>query len=860
MGDSRFQAKSTTPAAADQKDAGREQEQEQGSDEAAIRARALRSRLSKAKAKEQEPKVDADTADQLFRVMQDTLDGYGDQAVDESPDQWRSEMQELQALVYARVPPEAAVARFDQLKSKLAPVLKYLPTSKVSVGVESGMERLRNELAGREQRALTRAAEASIKGAIVVDDGNGKKEAVDLSGDADPHEKGRILGMKLPELVESIEANIERAKEAVDRGAASAATIERLEMLGHSLTLVSGFLMLTEDDFKRELAHVQSVLGGIDRYSDLVEKTIEMGSAAAQLTCELSGTLMKWVGEEEMAESCADVAKQIAGSKVLNNLLAGIEIVHGLSVVLNSHKSDDERIGGGVEVASGIAAIATGAPAMAAPFVGPYLMLKGVEALYSGAVIGMDMGFLKDAFGYMQEEAGGFNKLVTQISTAQLLQQSEQDPKKRGALGEVEQEIVGKLAGRLDGFLADCEPTGKDHGVGSDRQLDRIPGNYKILADAFALPRSLRGAKTLEEVSTLAQLTMKQIAWCFQHGQAIVQAMAQDPKGKGGVATVDKVEEKWAEEKREKARNKAEDEGKEPPAAVAQKESPEAAEPPGSEARLRELGEKLAKSPGAASQLLAEIDAELADLRGARDWRKQVHEPQAKVEQQIAAFEDLRHRALIESTKNQPGEDVASIAARHQPGAKESGGPLAAVRDQIAMKDAQIAQNQQQGDEARAALAKALGRGLFKHGRDATARASRASQMVGKAAAMDRVERVAYAALDERRAALLNAVGSAEQQLSIAQALLAEVSAQVEASGNVSGELYSAAQYVYPALEEPAKVGHEAFWNDVAESRDDADVLADDEGLDGEEADDRRDPEAPLEAVALDEHPKRSRR
>ena len=859
MGDSRLQ-KNTTATATNAEDAGHAQDQD--SDEQALRSRAMRSRLDKAKAKQQEPSVDADGADQLFRVMQDTLDGYGDQAIDAAPDSWKPAMQELQALVYGKIPATEAVARFDGLKARLAPVLKYLSSSTVGAGVAPGMEALRQELVGREQRALTRDAEKSIKGALVVDDGDGKKEAIDLGGGADPHDEGRILGMKIPDLVAGIEANVERAKELGDKLGASEEMVGKLEMLGHSLTLVSSFLKLSEDDFKRELLHVQSVMGGIDSYSELVEKAIEMGSAAAQLTCELSGVLMKAVGETEMAESCAKAAGRIGGSKVLGTLLAGIEIVHGLSVVLNSNKSDDDRISGGVEVASGIATIAAGGESLAAaPIVGPYLMLKGVEALYSGAVIGMDMGFLKDAFGYMQEEAGGFNKLVQQITTAQLLQQSEKDPKKHGALGEVEQEIVGKLAGRLDSFLADCEPTGKDHGIGSDRQIDRIPGNYKILADAFALPRAMRGATTLEEVSTLAQLTMKQIAWCFQHGQAIVQTMAQDPKGEGGLATVDKVEEKWAEQKREKERDKAEDEGKEPPASNAQKEAPEAAEQPGSEARLRELGEKLAKSPGAASQVLAEIDAELAELRSTRDSRNTVHEPQAKVEQQIAAFEDLRHRALIESTKNQPGEDVGAIAARHQPGAKESGGPLSQVRDQIAMKDAQIAQNQHEGDEARAALAKALGQGSFKHGRDATARASRASQMFGKATAMDGVERAAYAALDERRAALLNAVGSADQQLSIAQALLAEVSARVDGSGNVSGELYSAAQYVYPALEEPAKVGHEAFWNDVAEDRDDSDVLADDEGLDGEEAaDDRRDSNTPLEAVALDERPKRSGR
>jgi hypothetical protein len=233
------------------------------------------------------------------------------------------------------------------------------------------------------------------------------------------------------------------------------------------------------------------------------------------------------------------------------------------------------------------------------------------------------------------------------------------------------------------------------------------------------------------------------------------------------------------------------------------------------------------------------------------------------IDEERSAFADLRHRALVESTKSRPGEAALAIDQRLAPGGEASGGPLAHVRDQIAQQDASIAGSQQQSAEAKAALAQAM---VSRYSRKLTHESSilgSANRQFNEASAKDEAQRAAYAKLDEQRTELLNAVGSPDTQLSIAQQLLTSANAQSQAATEVYAEFNMAAEALYPMVEEPAKAGYEEFWKLVGEDRDDSQDVSDDDAVGGEqeeEDDDRRDPDAPVKAVALDEHPKRSRR
>ena len=485
--------------------------------------------------------VDDSDADAVLRVMDDILAGNGNRLLGEAPTRWQPQLKLLSQLNSGK---ERDGRRrreiFDQLASELAPILAHAPESDYAGNVVDNMQHLRAGI-------LQSEAESRIENTLVIDNG-GKKEAIEIPDDSDPHAEGRVLGTTMPKLVDLIKTNVERAKKAGELVGVGKETIEKLETMAHVLDLAGGWLKLTDEEFRNELTHIKGVMNGVATYSELVKTVLEMGSSAVSLTCTLSGALMRKVGDEAMAEACEHTGAAVSAS--VGKVVAAVEVVHGLSVMFDPNASRDARIGGGVEAAAGIAGLAGGAAA-SAPIMGPYLMLKGAQYLYSEAVIGWEAGFLREVFGYMQETAGTINEGTMAITAASALQESEQDPEKRAALATVEKRAVAGLADTLDRFLGRCAKTGEDHGIGNEF-IYRFPGNYTILAEAFTGPVEHRGAKSLEEVSALAEMTMQKIAWCFRNGAAIVQASAS---GKH-VEDVQDIQDEMDKKKKEKEEEK----------------------------------------------------------------------------------------------------------------------------------------------------------------------------------------------------------------------------------------------------------------------------------------------------------------
>ena len=481
--------------------------------------------------------VDGSDADAVLRAMDDILAGNGGRLIAEAPTAWQPQLKLLWQL-------DSGTERdgrkrretYDRLSSELAPILAHAPDSDYAGNVVENMQHLRAGI-------LQSEAEARVENTLVVDN-EGNKEAIEIPDDSDPHAEGRVLGTTMPKLVDLIKTNLERAKKAGELVGVGKETLEKLETMAHVLDLAGGWLKLNDEEFRHELTHIKGVMNGVATYSELVKTVLEMGSSAVSLTCTLSGALMRKVGDEAMAEACEHTGAAVSAS--VGKVVAAVEVVHGLSVMFDPSATRDARIGGGVEAAAGIAGLAGGVAA-SAPIMGPYLMLKGAQYLYSEAVIGWEAGFLREVFAYMQETAGAINEGSMAITAASALQESEKDPEKRAALATVEKRAVAGLAETLDRFLGRCAKSGEDHGIGNEF-IYRFPGNYTILAEAFTGPVEHRGAKSLDEVGALAEMTMNKIAWCFRNGAAIVQASAA---GKH-VEDVQDIQDEMDKKKKEK--------------------------------------------------------------------------------------------------------------------------------------------------------------------------------------------------------------------------------------------------------------------------------------------------------------------
>jgi hypothetical protein len=248
-------------------------------------------------------------------------------------------------------------------------------------------------------------------------------------------------------------------------------------------------------------------------------------------TLSIGENLMKLVGDKIMAVECSELAQTLGNG--IGSVLSVVQIVHGITVLLDDNASRDDKIGAGVEIAGGVAFLVGGSAASAA-ITGPYMLVKGAQYLYSEAVIGWDTDLVRGAFQHMQRDAGLIGKAMEHLAAAQLLAKDEPDAEKRKALTDEAARRTQALGASLRSFLSDTEY--RDHG--SDIYM---PGNIQIISDAFAAPRqNAPEAKTVEQITALAHDVSKRMAWCFAHGPAIVQATATHKD----ISQVDALEQK----------------------------------------------------------------------------------------------------------------------------------------------------------------------------------------------------------------------------------------------------------------------------------------------------------------------------
>jgi hypothetical protein len=374
-----------------------------------------------------------------------------------------------------------------------------------------------------------------VKGAVRT----GKHEIVEVADDKHPRQQGVQLHAELQKLIPTIgmineqvirlkHDGIHHEAEALMEGHAHGKKLGpgSLVELQTILWMVDGFLTLTDEELAHHLREVHGVFNGVSTYSELVKAVAELTGGAISLTASYAAAIAKLAGDT----SCAAMATGLARSTGLlfANVIAGIEIIHGVAVLLDPHATPQQKVDGAVGASSGAAwfigsrvgGAAVGFAASTAILLG-YAELKLMAHLYWQANVGLTAGFMRLAYETIQRDGESIARCADDLAKAGMLRESEKDPEKAAALQHVETTLIAQLGGAVDYFIDDCKPHGFEAGVA------RYPGAYTILREVFAPVMKHKGAKTLEAVTEAARVALERITWSMAHAGDLIMASAK---------------------------------------------------------------------------------------------------------------------------------------------------------------------------------------------------------------------------------------------------------------------------------------------------------------------------------------------
>jgi len=483
--------------------------------------------LQRKNAPKPDPAIEQWVVDSAMRVLDDVLDNETSRIIDDSPERYRLAFEKLyQALVGHRLDRQKILGRerrelFDEAILGLAPLLT------------NANEGQRAKLMRRRQTMLRLEAEDRVENSLIVDN-----KLVEIPDDRHPREQAAVLRTHLPKLVESMQiANeqllrlgheqLEEVLEHLEKGGHSN-IVSRLAMLHALLGAANGWLLLTDDELQHHLNNIHGFLPGVATYGELVKAIVEVGIGAVSLTATLAAAILKVTGEGVMASAAMGVAAQ--AGHLLGNVVAGIEIVHGIVVLLDpkATRAQKERAafgvvsGGAWFVGKRIGGAAVGAAASFA-VVATYLELKVAAYLYWQGALGINTFLMREAFEFMKQNGASMARVSENLARAGILFHEEQNPMKAEPLARIEAENAVMLATLIDWFLQHCLSSGKDMGFGTPNPAG-WPGNYPIFVEAFAPLQPLRNAKSGPALASAAIAVIEKITWCLAHAGDIAVA------------------------------------------------------------------------------------------------------------------------------------------------------------------------------------------------------------------------------------------------------------------------------------------------------------------------------------------------
>jgi hypothetical protein len=302
-------------------------------------------------AKQQEAPADQSGMETYLWVLDDVLDNHTSRLISnlgKYQEPFEKLFQALAAHDMAGKQIEGRQQReyFDEAVLGLAPILAHATAAQ-----RAFLQRKRDELFQKE--AFDR-----VENTAVVE---GK--AVEIPDDRHPHEQAEALRAVLPHLIENAQiANeqllhlghdqLEHAlHELEEEGHGN--VMSKLAALQTILGLANGWLTLTDEELQREINTVHGFFPTVTNFSELVKAIIEVGAGAVGVTALVAAAIAKAAGDAALASSAMWVAGE--AGHALGNLVSGVEIVHGILVLLDPHATHAEKEKGALEAATGSA-------------------------------------------------------------------------------------------------------------------------------------------------------------------------------------------------------------------------------------------------------------------------------------------------------------------------------------------------------------------------------------------------------------------------------------------------------------------------------------------------------------------------
>lgn len=268
------------------------------------------------------------------------------------------------------------------------------------------------------------------------------------------------------------------------------------------------------------------MFNGVATYSELVKVATELLAGSLVTTASFAGALASLAGDATSAAMCAGVAR--SAGMVFGNIIAGVEIVHGVFVLLDPHASAQKKLDAAAGVASGsawfigvkVGGAAAGFAASSAIMLG-YAELKYVAHLYWEANLGLTSGLMRLALETVQRDGASIAHAAEALAKVKDLVATETDPAKGSDLERVHKNYVKQLVDALDYFLDDAAPRGFEAGIA------HYPGAWPIFLGLFAPLQKYKGAKNEAVAVEGAAELLKKITWALAHAGDIAVASAR---------------------------------------------------------------------------------------------------------------------------------------------------------------------------------------------------------------------------------------------------------------------------------------------------------------------------------------------
>jgi hypothetical protein len=367
------------------------------------------------------------------------------------------------------------------------------------------------------------------------------EKTIELPGDDKPHEQAAILRDQLKKLVPTMQL----INEQLIRGFHDSIHHEAQAMLGsHAhggalgpgtlvdlagvLMLADAYLVMSDEELKHHLSHIQGFWNGVSTYTEFVKAVAEFAGSAMMTTAAYAAAMSKTMGNTAGYTACAGLAR--SAGLVFGNVIAGIEIVHGIAVMFDPHASRQQKIDAGVSVSSGAAwfagtkwggaALGTAASTV---ILATYAEIKLMAHLYWEASVGLTTGLMGPAFARVQRDGNALAVSADQLAKVGALIAVETDPSMKEDLMRVHSVLVKRLAHDLETFISDSAPQALD----ADGGIASYPGSHTILSELFAPLASFRGSTNEEAIVRGTHVALEKITWCLTHAGEIVIGSAK---------------------------------------------------------------------------------------------------------------------------------------------------------------------------------------------------------------------------------------------------------------------------------------------------------------------------------------------